>query len=327
MNDSLIPFNAHWLVKGGVAQTVVGSQFPGETFLPPRTIHKIQMGPRSQMIALELENKNTRSPIILLAHGMGGCSESGYLRRIAARIWKHDFGVFMMNQRGSGAGLGLSETLWNGGSSEDMEQMVKYIVKLYPKRSLLIVGFSLSGNVLLKYLGEGRKICKNIHGAFAVNPPIDLRTASQHLCNGKGSGIFNPYFMKLLRRQCQALSECYPDAVQPKGKFKNIWDFDVVYTAPAGGFQDVEEYYRKSSANQFIASIEVPTQILCAKDDPFIPPSVFDGLGKNGYVNTLFPDRGGHMGYLSSKKTPLGDKRWMDYVILDWVLRGPGPSI
>lgn len=319
MNDSLIPFNVHWLVRGGVAQTIIGSQFPGETFLPSRKLHKIQVGSRSKLVALELENKNIHSPIILLAHGMGGCSESGYIRRIASRIWKRDFGVFMMNQRGSGLGLGLSETLWNGGSSEDMEQMVKYIVKLYPKRSLLIVGFSLSGNVLLKFLGEGRKLSRNIQGAFAVNPTIDLRTASQLLCNGKGSRIFNPYFMKLLRRQCQALGECYPEAIQPQGKFKNIWDFDTVYTAPAAGFEDVEEYYRKSSSNQFVQSIEVPTQILCAKDDPFIPPSVFDSLGENSCVRTLFPERGGHMGYIASRNTPLGDSRWMDYAIVDWV--------
>jgi len=300
-------------------QTILGSQFTGKAILPQRKIHKIQLGPRSAILCLELENKNTRSPIILLAHGMGGCSESGYMRRIAAKIWKQDFGVFMMNQRGSGPGMGLSETLWNGGSSDDMDHMVTYIVNLYPKRSLLIVGFSLSGNVLLKYLGEGRKVCKNIHGAFAVNPPIDLKIASQMLSRGNGTGIFNRHYMKLLRRQCQALDECYPDAFQPQGKFKTIWDFDVVYTAPASGFKDVEEYYQKSSAKQFIKSIEVPTKILCAKDDPFITPTVLENLGKNGYVNTLFPDRGGHMGYLASKSTPLGDYRWMDYAVVDWV--------
>jgi len=319
MRDSLIPFNAHCLYRGGVAQTILGSQFPGEAILPPRKTHKIQLGPRSAILCLELENKNTRSPIILLAHGMGGCSESGYMRRIAARIWKRGFGVFMMNQRGSGPGLGLSETLWNGGSSEDMDHMVKYIVKLYPKRSILIIGFSLSGNVLLKYLGEGRTIPKNVHGAFAVNPPIDLKTASQMLSGGNGSGIFNRYYMKLIRRQCQALAECYPEAVQPQGKFKTIWDFDVAYTAPASGFRDVEEYYDKCSSKQFIESIDVPTKILCARDDPFIPPSVFDGIRENGYLNYLFPEQGGHMGYLAGKPTPLGDRRWMDYAIVDWV--------
>ena len=223
MSDSLIPFNAHWLYRGGVAQTILGSQFPGSAILPQRKIHKIKVGPRSAILCLELENNNTRSPIVLLAHGMGGCSESGYMRRIAAKIWKRDFGVFMMNQRGSGPGLGLSETLWNGGSSEDIDLMVKYIVKQYPKRSLLIAGFSLSGNVLLKYLGEGRKVPKNIHGAFAVNPPIDLKIASQLLSRGNGTGLFNRHYMKLLRRQCQALAECYPDAFQPQGKFKTIW--------------------------------------------------------------------------------------------------------
>ncbi len=319
MNDSLIPFHPHWLYRGGVVQTILGSQFPGEAVLPPRKMHKIPVGPRSAMISLELENKNNKSPIILMAHGMGGCSESGYMRRIALKLWKRDFGVFMMNQRGSGPGIGLSENLWNGGSSEDLDKMVNYIVKRHSKRSLLIVGFSLSGNVLLKYLGEGRTLPKNIHGAFAVNPPIDLKTASQLLCNGKGSAIFNRYYMRLIRRQCQALAECFPEAVQPEGKFKNIWDFDTVYTAPVAGFKDVEEYYRKSSSKQFIESIDVPTNILCSKDDPFIPPGVFDGLCGNGYVNTLFPDRGGHMGYLTSKSTPLGDNRWMDYVIVDWV--------
>lgn len=319
MRDSLIPFKAHWLYRGGVAQTILGSQFPGESILPQRKIHKILVGPRSAIISLELESESTSSPIVLLAHGMGGCSESGYMRRIAARLWRRGFGVFMMNQRGSGPGLGLSETLWNGGASEDMGLMVKAIVKLYPKRPLLIVGFSLSANVLLKYLGEGRTIPENVHSAFAVNPPIDLKIASQMLSRGNGAGIFNRYYIRLLRRQCQALAECYPEALQPQGKFKTIWDFDTVYTAPAGGFQNVEEYYRKSSSNQFVGAIEVPTKILCARDDPFIPPAVFDGIRKNGYVSTLFPDRGGHMGYLTSQPTPLGDNRWMDYVIVKWV--------
>ena len=123
----------------------------------------------------------------------------------------------------------------------------------------------------------------------------------------------------MIRRQCQALAECYPEAIQPQGKFKTIWDFDVVYTAPASGFKDVEEYYSKCSSKQFIDSINVPTKILCARDDPFIPPIVFEGIAENGYLDYMFPDRGGHMGYLTSKPTPLGDSRWMDYAIVDWV--------
>jgi len=319
MTDSLIPFKPHWLYSGGVLQTILGSQFPGTAILPDRKTHKISVGPKSTLIAFEIEGNDTNKPIILLAHGMGGCSDSGYMRRIAARLLKLQFGIFMLNHRGSGPGMGLSETLWNGGSSDDMDHIVQYILNLYPEKSLLIVGFSLSGNVLLKYLGEGRKIPDNVQGAFAVNPPIDLNIASQMLCTGKGAGIFTPHFMKLIRRQCRALAKGFPEAFQPTGKFKNIRDFDSVYTAPASGYKDVEEYYRKCSANQFLKSIKIPTQILCAKDDPFIPATIFAGLQKNGNINYLFPERGGHMGYLTSQSTPFGDSRWMDYVVAEWV--------
>lgn len=319
MTDSFIPFKVHWLFRGGVVQTILATKFPGESALPKRKTHKIQLGPQSAIMALELEAKNPRSSIVLLAHGMGGCSESGYMRRIAAKLWAKGSGVFMMNHRGSGPGLGLSDSLWNGGSSEDLDHMVKHIVKLYPKRSLLIVGFSLSGNVLLKYLGEGRTLPTNIHGAFAVNPPVDLKVASRILSRKNGGGIFNQYYMRLINRQCEALSECHPDAFQPQKPFKTIWEFDDVYTAPAAGFADVEDYYAKCSSRQFIDSIQIPTVILCAKDDPFVPPTVFESLKMKLPINTIFPDQGGHMGYLTSKPTPLGDHRWMDYVVVNWV--------
>lgn len=319
MIDSFAPFDVHWLFRGGVAQTILATKFPGESALPKRKPHKIKMGPQSAIIALELEAKNPRGSIVLLAHGMGGCSESGYMRRIAAKLWAKGSGVFMMNHRGSGPGLGMSDTLWNGGSSDDLDHMVKHIVKLYPKRSLLIVGFSLSGNVLLKYLGEGRTLPTNVHGAFAVNPPIDLKVASRILSRKNGGGIFNKYYMKLIHRQCEALSECFPEAFQPQKKFKTIWEFDDVYTAPAAGFADVEDYYAKCSSGQFIDSINIPTVILCAKDDPFVPPTVFENLKMKLPINTIFPDRGGHMGYLTSKPTPFGDHRWMDYVVVNWV--------
>lgn len=319
MNDSFVPFKAHWLFRGGVTQTVLATQFPGEAVLPQRKTHKIQVGAKSALIALELEAEDPRSSIVLMAHGMGGCSESGYMRRIATKLCSKGFGVFMMNHRGSGPGIGMSDSLWNGGSSDDLEHMVKHIVKLYPKRSLLLVGFSLSGNVLLKYLGEGRTLPANVHGAFAVNPPVDLKVASRILSRKNGVGIFNRYYMKLIRRQCEALAECHPEAFQPQKPFKTIWDFDEVYTAPAAGFADVEDYYAKCSAKQFIDAIEIPTVILCARDDPFIPPSVFENLRLNLPINTIFPDRGGHMGYLTSKATPFGDHRWMDYAVVNWV--------
>jgi len=100
---------------------------------------------------------------------------------------------------------------------------------------------------------------------------------------------------------------------------RTIWEFDVLYTAPAGGFADVEDYYSKSSSGQYLKSIKIPTILLCSEDDPFIPPSHFKSLKMSPAVDFVNPEYGGHMGYISKGKTSFGDRRWLDEVIMDWV--------
>ena len=108
-------FKPHSMIRSGFAQTIIGSQFSGDISLPNRLHHKVRVGPQSLSVTLELPPQKTDSPLVLLAHGMGGCSESSYMRRIARKLWKRGMGVFMMNHRGSGPGMGLSDRLWNGG--------------------------------------------------------------------------------------------------------------------------------------------------------------------------------------------------------------------
>jgi predicted alpha/beta-fold hydrolase len=272
----------------------------------------------SALILRELAGDNPDTPIVLLAHGMGGCSESGYIRRLAFKLWQRGTTVIMMNHKGSGLSMGMSPSLWNGGSSDDMAAVVSFLEKLYPRRSLLIIGFSLSGNIVLKYLGEGRDVPHNVIGAFSINPPIDLKISSEIISSPR-SWIFGQYYMNLINRQVDALEECFPSAFRPEKRQKTIWDFDVAYTAPAGGFRDVTDYYQRSSGKQFISGIRVPTIILCAKDDPFVPPEVFANLPENPSVTFHAPDHGGHMGYISKQKTSCRDHRWLDDVLLDWI--------
>lgn len=318
MHDTIYHFEPHPLVRSGILQTVVGSKFTGADDLPQRLSHKVSLGDDSGLVAFELQSRESNKPLVLLAHGMGGCSESGYMRRIAKKLWGRGFGVFMMNHRGSGAGMGMSSRLWNGGSSDDLEQMIQYIVKRHPRRALLLVGFSLSGNILLKYLGEGKRIPPNVHGAFAVNPPVDLKIASHNLSYGKFSVMFNKYYMDKINRQAGALIQCFPSAFLPPRHMKTIREFDEAYTASAAGYKNVEEYYEKCSARQFLRQIIVPTTILSACDDPFVPPDVFQGAMMGLSVHYNAPKAGGHMGYISKNVTPFGDHRWMDYIIVEW---------
>jgi len=272
------------------------------------------------LILLELAVADNGKPLILLAHGMGGCSESGYMKRIAGKLHTAGYGVFMMNHRGSGPGMGDSDSLWNGGSSGDLEKVIQYIVTSNPGRPLLLVGFSLSGNILLKYLGEGRAVPTNIISALAVNPPIDLRVASLSLSREKRNRIFNWYYMKLLNNQAAVLARAHPNAFHAPTGLKTIWQFDAAYTAPAGGYKDEEEYYRKSSSNQFLENIKLPTTILCAKDDPFVPAVIFEKARMSESIHYIAPATGGHMGYIAKISHP--DRHWMDQVVLNWATHG-----
>ena len=313
-------FEAHWGVPGGVFQTIIGSQLRDKDFPCPRRIrHELNLEGKGRVILYEIEPKNKTMPIVLLAHGMGGCSESGYMKRISTKLWMQGYGVFLINHLGCGPGMGLSARLWNGGSSDDLEQMIAFVIQRYPDALLMLIGFSLSGNVLLKYLGEGRKAPENILGALAVNPPVDLRVASVILSKKWSCALFNKYYMRLIRNQAVALVNQFPSALSPLKNLKTIWDFDVSYTAPAGGFKDVDDYYDKSSAKHFLKGIKTPTFILSAKDDPFVPGHLFDRAMMSEKVTLHQPKKGGHMGYIARQVTPYGDRRWMDYAVLEWV--------
>ncbi len=321
METPLIPFEPHPLFRGGIAQTIVGSKFPGNLFLPERKTHKVKLDAPSGLILYEIPSKNKSRPLVLMAHGMGGCSESGYMRRIANKLWVQGYGVVLMNHRGSGAGMGFSDRLWNGGSSDDLAAVVDFLVKKNPGAELLIAGFSLSGNILLKYLGEGRKLPAQIRGAYAANPPIDLKIACDKISEGDFSRVFNKYYMDLINQQARALLECHPEAFMPGTEHATIREFDKNYTAQSAGFLSAEDYYDACSSKIFLDGIRIPTTILCALDDPFIPRALFDRVGQNPALRYIAPEFGGHMGYLSKNKTPLGDRRWMDYAIVEWVKR------
>jgi len=313
-------FEAHWGISGGIFQTIAGSQLRGmELPCPPRISHELHLDEQGRAVLYEIEAKDQTKPIIVLAHGMGGCSESSYMKRISTKLWMRGYGVFLINHRGSGPGMGLSSRLWNGGASDDLAKMIDFVIQRNPGKFLVPIGFSLSGNILLKYLGEGQIIPSKILGALAVNPPVDLRISSAIISRKWSCAVFNQYYMKLIRNQAIAITKQFPDALSPLKNLKTIWDFDVSYTAPSGGFKDVDDYYDSCSSMHYLKGIEISTSILCAEDDPFVPCKIFDQVEMSERVTLHKPKKGGHMGYIARHVTPHGDRRWMDYAILEWI--------
>jgi hypothetical protein len=182
------------------------------------------------------------------------------------------------------------------------------------------VGFSLSGNALLLLLSGARggtlPDC-----AVAVNAPIDLGRCALRLKAG-----FNRVYDLRFVALCAAAIQARRRAGLVREEYRipplaTLYDFDDLYTAPAGGFKNREDYYRSCSAKDKLASIGTPTVLITAKDDPFVGFEDYASAALGSSVHLHAEDVGGHMGYLSAKRTPLGSKRWLDYALREYLVR------
>lgn len=311
---------AAW-VPGGHLQTVVGYYFPAPPKLEPTQFHTVKLNDGEALRLCENrspENAATRS-VVLLMHGLGGSAQSPYMRRLAAIFQEHGWIVFRMNHRGCGEGRGLARKLYHSGKSDDVSAALQYVAKSYSDLPLVTVGFSLSGNALLKLLGEKiHPIPANLRGAIAVCPPINLGLCAAAL-GRKSNWLYEQRFVRMVKTSLRERAEDFPDF--PHYDFPwnlTLRQFDETYTAPLNGFASAEDYYQKCSAGQFLAGIHLPTFLLACNNDPFIPPEAYRDLPRHQFLQTQITRSGGHMGFVSAEKTPLGNRQWLEYTMLNW---------
>lgn len=320
----LIPFEPHPLVPGGHLQTIIGYYLPWPKQISHTRTYEIELPDEDKLILCENTpvRKTAFQKAILLMHGLGGHSQSPYMLRLAEFYRNRGWITFRMNHRGCGEGVGLAKNIYHSGRSEDISQVLLKIEALYPETPLIAVGFSLSGNALLKLLGEKKEpISTNLLGAIATTPPIDLSLCAATLCK-PSNRIYDYRFIQFLKDAIKERQQRFADF--PKFDFPwnmSVRDFDEICTAPLNNFESAEDYYEKCNAKQFLARIAVPTLLLASDDDPFIPKESFDNLPENGNLTCSITRGGGHMGFVTANKTPLGNYRWMDYAILIYAER------
>ena len=316
---NLIPFNPYPLLKGGHRQTISGYYLPSPKNLRGTNVHHIKVSGGDKLALCEnLPNrKSTFRRAILFMHGLGGNADASYMLRIAQLFQNRGWITFRMNHRGCGEGVGLARQTYHSGRSEDASAAMIKIEELYPDSPLIAVGFSLSGNVLLKLLGEKKEpLATNLAGAIAVAPPINLSLCAAALCQSQNR-VYDLRFMRLLKKAMRERREHFSDFPKIDFKWKmKLRDFDEICTAPLNNFKSAEDYYSKCSAKQFLSGISTPTYLLTSADDPFVPKESFDNLPENEFLNFNLTKSGGHMGYVSAEKTPLGTQRWLDYAVL-----------
>ncbi len=317
--NQLEVFSPAWWARGAQMQTVLGHYTNHPRKPAKEHAVSIDLGDGDQLIAIENrpDDVSNIEGVVLLMHGLGGDADAKYMLSSAHRFVENNWVTFRLNHRGAGAGAGLATRLYNSGLSNDISKALKVVAESYPRLPIIAIGYSMSGNALLKYLGEQQEAAiECIAGAIAVNPPIDLGLCVAELESAR-NWVYHLRFTGLLRDQHLANSSLLRvDSLPKKSRARSIRQFDEQVTVPAWGYKNPDDYYRKASAIHYIDSIAAPTLVITCDDDPFVSVEQFHKIAWPASVALHITQGGGHMGYLCDQQTHLGDRRWLDYATL-----------
>ena len=306
------------------AQTAWATLFPGRIPLTATTERRLRLDDGDLIVMHDDCPPNWRRSdhVVLILHGLGGSHRSGYMVRLAARLQQRGVRSFRMDHRGCGAGTSLAKNPYHAGRIEDLAAAVSMVERLCPGSPISLAGFSLSGNLLLRYLGEfGADLPLSLFRAVAVCPPIDLQHCSSMLNASRMGQRYDLYFARRLVRQLSNSTQWRDDVplANVRRPPSRLYDFDELYTAPASGFESADHYHGRASAKPVINQIRVHTPILASQDDPVVSTHAFRGLELPPNVTLCLTKHGGHLGFVGRSGVD-PDRRWMDWRLLEWLL-------
>ena len=292
-----------WWVPGRHARTIWGKLVRR---IPVVATRREQWDtPDGDVLDIERLDAAPGQPRMVLLHGLEGTVRSHYVQGTLAEVARRGWGADLVLFRSCGGTLNLTRRFYHSGETGDLAFVIERVMREFPGTPLVMAGFSLGGNVLLKYLGEhGDAVPAAVRAAVAVSVPFDLDRGASHIDRGFAR-LYQASFMKSLKRKAYAKLEQYPglydrdrlDAV------RSIRDFDELVTAPLHGFTSAIDYYTRSSALRYLHGIRRPTLLLSAVDDPFLPPAVLDDVRAEARANPAltieFVPEGGHVGFIS----------------------------
>jgi len=249
--------------------------------------------------------------IVVLLHGLSGSVNSHYAKYTLRALQRRGMRGVLMNFRGASGEPNRLPRGYHGGETGDFAIVMQTLLRREPRTPIAAVGFSLGGNVLLKWVGEKQDKCP-LYAAVAVSAPLDLDRTTVRLSQGF-SRLYQWHILKCLKRDLLVKSRKVdlPVDVTKISSVTSFRQFDDSITAPLHGFRNAAEYYEYSSARRFLGGISVPTLILHALDDPFIPASVLPANTELTASTTLELSRhGGHVGFVNKASTSDGD--WLE---------------
>jgi len=236
-------------------------------------------------------------PLVVLIHGLAGCEDSAYMLNAAAHWLDRGHPVLRLNLRGAGPSRRCCRDLYHAGRSADLRAVLAGLEPGLLAHGLLLVGFSLGANMMLKYLGE-EGTGAPVLAAASVSAPIDLQEASQRMLAFRNRP-YTRWLLAALKRETLAgdgLEEAERGAVM---RARSVYEYDQVFVAPRHGFADAEAYYAACGARNYLSAIRVPTLLIHAPNDPWIPLSPYRAVdwSSNRCLEPRLEARGGHVGF------------------------------
>jgi len=311
-------FKAAWWCRGPHGQTL----WARLARRPPHVAlwrERLEL-PDGDFIDLDWTEKGS-GPIVIVLHGLEGSSDSPYARGLLRAIERRGWRGVVMHFRGCSGEPNRLARSYHSGDTGDLAFLVTTLRRREPRAPLATVGFSLGGNVLLKWLGKAGGVTP-LRAAVAVSVPFVLHGAAERLQQGF-SRLYQWRLLRSLRRTVDAKRRHMelPLKIRDLSTLKNFRDFDEYVTAPLHGFDSADHYYTVSSSRQYLGGITVPTLLLHARDDPFMTESAIprpDELSES--VTLELSPHGGHVGFVAGI-WPWRPRYWLDERIPAYLAR------
>ncbi len=319
------PFVPHPLFLSGHAQTLAGFVWPR------RFNYKEHQHDESRLFEVEpdvsvlarcrWQADKLQSPTVVLMHGLEGSDESIYILGTAHKAFRSGFNVVRLNLRTCGRTEHLTPTIYHSGLTGDILSVVRELVERDNLREIFLCGFSMSGNMSLRLAGENAsELPSELRAICAVSPSVDVAAAADAI-ERRSNWLYQQSFMRSLRTRMRRKKKYFPELydISDLRRVRTIRQFDERFTARHAGYKNADDYYARTSSFPVIPKIRVPTLIIHAEDDPFIPfdPLRDQSLMENPNLVLLAPPSGGHVGFVAAD-TEGEDRFWAENRIVEF---------
>ncbi len=244
--------------------------------------------------------------LIIISHGLEGNTQRGYIKGMAKAFFTNGFDALAWNYRGCSEDMNKQLRFYHSGATDDLDRVIQHAINKKQYDSIYLIGFSLGGNLILKYLGE-RTPNSIIKKSIVFSVPLNLHSSCLQLSKSF-NWIYSNRFLKSLKIKIVQKSKVM-QGLNTNGieKISSLIEFDDHFTAPMHGYRDAIDYYEKCSSLYFLKNISIPTHIVNAQNDPFLSEDCYpvNQARDHSFLTFESPENGGHVGFAQFNKNGL----------------------